>query len=36
MQVFFKRAIAEAGSAISPRNENALEVGLAHGGTIID
>lgn len=26
MQLFFKRAIAEAGSGISPRNENALEV----------
>ena len=26
MQVFFRRAIAEAGSGVSPRNENALEV----------
>ena len=27
MQVFFKRAIVEATSGISPRDENALEVG---------
>ena len=26
-QSFFKRTITEAGSGVSPRNENALEVG---------
>jgi len=36
MQVFFKRSIAEAGSAVSPRNENALEVRSADATNAYD